>query len=315
MVDINNCGLYVVINNVEQFKKTFSIINILKSAQKEITLKFITEEKDGIVNNYMRIDESGIKNSIEIYVQHKLFSDSEKFKCLNDPKYKGAFNTVCVDSKSLCEIFKGLNNTFNVIFFIDKMDTSNLGIHITNNSTFLRDFPLQILTPNIDDDTDNINDYPFKCCAMLGTKALNENIKFYNKFTDNIKICCTINSLTFESVGKNSFGSQSIKTVLKGTSDEKQVENGYIYITPGSDIEDPDMMIVESTYAVAHLNIVSKIDEQFCNSVFMMFVETKINNNYVIIFDYSYSNDEFIKIIVAPINIKTNETNNDQLNY
>ena len=81
MANINKSGLYVVIKNVNQLKKTINIINTLKSG-KEINMHFTSEEIEGEKKNFLKISEDGINDSVSIVIQHELYSDEDKFKCV-----------------------------------------------------------------------------------------------------------------------------------------------------------------------------------------------------------------------------------------
>ena len=308
MANFERSGLYVVIKNVEQLKKTFATINALKGG-KEITMHFETITVNKETNekiNVLKINENGINESVGITIQHELYSDPDKYKCIDDKSTHRIYSNICVDSKTLYDIFKGLNNNYTVIFYV-YLNESSLRINITCNS-FLQD--LKIPTIDIPFSETNMNKYSFDCCVMMNTKTLNDNIKLYNKITDDLTIRCTNKSLTFETFSTSPNSIESTTTLQKGTNPDD------IIIFPNEKLEDSDSMIISSTYPMKCLMLVSRIDEQFCEKVTLMFVRTKIANNHAIIFNYSYDKNEFVKITVLPKNTKTNnDENSEQINY
>ena len=308
MANFERSGLYVVIKNVEQLKKTFATINALKGG-KEITMHFETITVNKETNekiNVLKINENGINESVGITIQHELYSDPDKYKCIDDKSTHRIYSNICVDSKTLYDIFKGLNNNYTVIFYV-YLNESSLRINITCNS-FLQD--LKIPTIDIPFSETNMNKYSFDCCVMMNTKTLNDNIKLYNKIIDDLTIRCTNKSLTFKTYSTSPNSIESTTTLQKGTNQDD------IIIFPNEKIQDSESMIIKSTYPMKCLMLVSRIDEQFCEKVTLMFIKTKIGKNYAIIFNYSYDKNEFIKIIVLPKNITTNnDENSEQINY
>ena len=80
MANFERSGLYVVIKNVEQLKKTFATINALKGG-KEITMHFetITINKDTNEKiNVLKINEKGINESEGITNNNTLYNDPDK---------------------------------------------------------------------------------------------------------------------------------------------------------------------------------------------------------------------------------------------
>lgn len=307
MANINKSGLYVVIKNVDQLKKTITIINTLK-AGKDITLHFATEMIDGEKRNFLRINEDGINDSVAISVQHELYADEDKYKCLDDPaKYKVSYSNVCVESKILYDIFKSVNNNFTVIFY-QYLNESSLRISISNNSTFSQELKIATIDP-VYDDNSNIK-YKTACCVMMKTKTLNDNIKLYNKFGEDIVLMCSNNSLTFESPHTAASTIESTSTLTKGDNPDD------IVIKPGKSIVDADKMIIKSTYPMKCMMLVSKVDDQFCDNVTVLFINTTVANNYAVVFNYTFDKNEFVKITILPKNSRTNDDeNSEQINY
>ena len=95
----------------------------------------------------------------------------------------------------------------------------------------------------------------------------------------------------FETFSTSPNSIESTTTLQKGTNQDD------IIIFPNEKIQDSESMIIKSTYPMKCLMLVSRIDEQFCEKVTLMFIKTKIGKNYAIIFNYSYDKNEFIKII------------------
>lgn len=311
MANFERSGLYVVIKNVEQLKKTFATINILK-AGKEITMHFetITVNKEtGEKINVLKINENGINDSVGITVQHELYSDPDKYKCIDDQtKQNRTYSNICVESKILYDIFKSLNNNCTVIFYV-YLNESSLRINITSDA-FLQD--LKIPTIDMSFCEPKIDKYKFECCVMMSTKTLNDNIKLYNKITDDLTIRCTNNSLTFKSSSTAPNSIESTSTLQKG----KGSNPDDIVILPSKSVADVDSMIISSTYPLKCLMLVSRIDEQFCEKVTLMFIKTVIANNHAVIFNYSYDKNEYVKITILPKNTKSNnDENSDQINY
>ena len=121
---------------------------------------------------------------------------------------------------------------------------------------------------------------------------------------------CTNKSLTFKTYSASPNSIESTTSLQKGTNQDD------IIIFPNEKLKDSNSMIIESTYPMKCLMLVSRIDEQFCEKVALMFIKTKINDNHAIIFNYSYDKNEFVKIIILPKNIKTNnDENSEQINY
>ena len=308
MANFERSGLYVVIKNIEQLKKTFATINALKGG-KEITMHFETITVNKETNekiNVLKINENGINDSVGITIQHELYSDPDKYKCLDDISKHRIYSTICVESKILYDIFKGLNNNCTVIFYV-YVNESALRINITCNS-FLQD--LKIPTIDMTFCESKIDKYKFECCVMMNTKTLNDNIKLYNKITDDLTIRCTNKSLTFKTYSTSPNLIESTSTLQKGTNPDD------IIIFPNEKLKDSGSMIISSTYPLKCLMLVSRIDEQFCEKVTLMFVKTVVANNHAIIFNYSYDKNEFVKITVLPKNTKTNnDENSEQINY
>ena len=73
-----------------------------------------------------------------------------------------------------------------VIFYI-YLNESSLRISITNNSTFSQELKIATIDPNYDE---TLAHYKTSCCVMMNTKVLTNNIKLYNKFTEDLVLLC-----------------------------------------------------------------------------------------------------------------------------
>ena len=302
MANINKSGLYVVIKNVNQLKKTINIINTLKSG-KEINMHFTSEEIEGEKKNFLKISEDGINDSVSIVIQHELYSDEDKFKCVSNYNTCKSYSTICVESKILYDIFKSIDNNYTVIFYI-YLNESSLRISITNNSTFSQELKIATIDPNYDE---TLAHYKTSCCVMMNTKVLTNNIKLYNKFTEDLVLLCSNNSLSFESSTLSS--NIESRTILSANDSD-------VIIKASSSITDIEKMIIKSTYPMKCMMLVTKIDDQFCEKVTIHFIPTIVSDIYAIMFYYSISKDEYIKITILPKNTKSNSNeNNDQIEY
>lgn len=306
MVDISQCGLYIIIKNPEQIKKTLSIIKEL--GKRFITLHFeTTYDNDKNKKNYLKINEYGFNGKVMFSVKHEMYNDDDKFKCLTE---QNAFNTnfsdVCVQLEILDEIFKKLTNNDTVIFYI-YINDENLNISVISESTVEEN---NIATNEVDNDEFLMDNTIPVCQILMKTQLLNETLKSFNKFCSDITLICTPDTFIFKT--PQIANSNIVKT--KSIKNDKTVSG--VHININEKVIDPKNMIIQSTFIMKFLKIISKIDDKFCESVNIYFLQTTINDNYILLLSYSYNSNETMKISFVPKNIDPiKDENSDQIDY
>lgn len=310
MGDISNCGLYVIIKNPEQIKKTLSILKELN--KKQITMHFESVNENGEIKNYLKINEKGFDQKVIFSVQHEMYSDSDKFKCLTDSIYKTNYSEVCVQLDLLEETFKKLNNNSQVIFYT-YINDENLNISIVSDSIVEENsFHTEEVEYNEDIVLENFKKV---CQIVMKTSVLNETLKSFSKFCEDITLICTPNTLIFQTPQTPNSKLTKKKSIKNdGTTTGVTIKiNDNLLKDPKFDI---NKFLVQSTYVMKFLKIISKIDDKFCENVNMYFLETIFKDIYILLLSYSYNVNETMKIIFTAKNIETvKEENSEQIEY
>lgn len=303
MADISNCGLYVIIKNVEQLKKTFSIIKELN--KKEISMHFETINENGEKKNYLKISELGFDDKVGFTVKHEMYNDDDKFKCLTGQNaYNTNFANVCVQLEYLDEIFKKLTNNNTVIFYTYLKD-EDLNISITSESA-TDDISIPTLYNENEYDELPTDKFIPVCQVLIRTQLLNDKLKSFNKFCEDITFICT----------SETFILQTPQTINAKLTIKKSIKNDKTPTGVAIKMFDDNNMIIQSTYVMKFLKIISKIDDKFCESVNLYFIKTASKDNYLLLLSYSYNNNENMKIMFLPKDIEiVREENSEQINY
>lgn len=303
MADINKCGLYVIIKNVEQLKKTFSIIKELN--KKQISMHFETVNENGKKKNYLKISEYGFDEKVGLMVKHEMYEDEDKFKCVNEQNaYNTNFSDVCVQLDYLDEIFKKLTNNNTVIFYT-YFTIEDLKISISTESA-TDEITIPTLYNEVDYDELSIDRFIPVCQVLIRTQLLNEKLKSFSKFCEYITLICTKDTLMM----------QTPQTENSKINIKKSIKNDQKITGVDIDMKDNKEAIIQSTYVMKFLKIISKIDDKFCESVNLYFIQTNVKDNYLLLLSYSYNNNETLKIMFVPKNIElVEEENVNQINY
>jgi len=317
MADINNCGLYVNIKNVAQLKRTFSIIKELK--KQNIMLRFETIEVPtdyGMERrNFLKISEKGCEGHITFIIQHELYNDADKFKCVPTTDIGNNFSEVIVKLDVLEETFKKLNDDSQVLFYMFLNDNTKLNINIQDGQIYK-----EIVINTLEDDEIQIIDFHLEqfnyvCCAKILTKIFNQELKQITKNTQEIQLTCTSSSLRF-STPRDSQVQMNTTITIGDNLAIIMTNNNNDDLTEEERKDAAEQMLIVSTYYSECFRLLSRIDEKFCESVYLYFIPLNENNLYSLVLSYSYNTNESMKIILIPKNIRQQTNiNNDQIDY
>ena len=290
-----NYGLYVVIKNVEEFKKTISILKELSYSN--VILKFETDSTTQ--KNYITICEALNNNCLIVIVQMEMYSDKDKFRVLNKPERQHSMINVSVNT--LFDCFKSLNNNYTIVFIMYE----DYKLHINCSTTsIIKNYEFN--TDEIKDFIKNINldNIPLECTIQINNmRDINNFIKEILKDEcSQLRIMCTNKDFSIASVSNDN------NSVKRNITFMNNYDNEGVNIHPGNDI-DFDNMVISANYNKSYFKILSKIDSQVNLSIY------NYNQNYLLVICYQYNTNEWIKIVIAPYEIITKDHNDDQIEY
>lgn len=305
-------GLYVQLDGyIEKIKQTMTI---LKDINASITLEFKTDNTGNNTINYLRINASGLKDSIYIYIQHPLTNDKNKFKYISNNISNDSL-VVNVNTRQLEEAFKEMKSDGIVKMY---MYDSNENIEFIETYDYRKS---SWTVPTIDIVLDqnklykmkayNVKNLSNKPTVIMNTKDLNDIIKKLKKNSDSIIIQLSKDEITFLS---NIISSPTNHTLGKKI---KLKKNDNLII----DMKDKENIIIESYYMIKALDAISSINDMFYKRVQLIFIKMMSEDSYAIQLIYSGAGDklteDYIKITLCPCTYNTNQTfnNDNQINY
>lgn len=311
-VDIEQCGLYVVIPNLDLLKKTFAILCQLSN--ENVVLHFEHNEK--LNKNLLCIDKTAEIDNIVIRLS--MCDEKDKFKCSNDiSKYRYDYANMCVNVKQVYESIKKLKNC-SIIFYKQyydvknkrKEDFSKLNILILDNlSSKVSNVGINLL----DGEYKEINILNFRhvCEVIIPTNNLINDLSDIK--SPDINIRCTSSELRLSTCHTTQTEPTRQITYCKGTT-----ENDIQFIFPKNhnDKIDENKFLVNLTYNKESFNMISKIDAQYYSRTSLRFLSLNDDNYYALGCYYGVNLNEYIFIIIPPkADDEDIEENSEQINY